>query len=52
MDPARKLSVENMKRIIELRQEGDSTWNVAKCVGCSQSAVSKNLDQVRAKLEG
>ncbi|CAI9543781.1 unnamed protein product [Staurois parvus] len=35
------MSVETKERIIKLLQEGKSSWNVAKDVDCSQSAVCK-----------
>uniref|UniRef100_A0A8C1NF85 Transposase Tc1-like domain-containing protein n=1 Tax=Cyprinus carpio TaxID=7962 RepID=A0A8C1NF85_CYPCA len=41
MAPTREMSVETKERIIKLLKEGKSSRNVAKNVGCSQSAVSK-----------
>ncbi|XP_069611187.1 gastrula zinc finger protein XlCGF53.1-like [Ranitomeya imitator] len=39
--PTREMSIETKERIIKLLKEGKSSRNVAKDVGCSQSAVSK-----------
>ncbi|CAJ0929362.1 unnamed protein product [Ranitomeya imitator] len=41
MAPTRDMSIETKERIIILLKEGKSSRNVAKDVGCSQSAVSK-----------
>lgn len=41
MAPRPELSIETKERIIQLLEEGKSSRNVAKDVGCSQSAVSK-----------
>ena len=47
MAPTRELSIKTMERIIKLLWEENPTWYVAKSVGCSQSAVSKNLVQYK-----
>uniref|UniRef100_A0A8C5ECY3 Transposase Tc1-like domain-containing protein n=1 Tax=Gouania willdenowi TaxID=441366 RepID=A0A8C5ECY3_GOUWI len=41
MAPTPEMSVETKERIIKLHKECKSSWNVAKDVGCLQSAVSK-----------
>ena len=41
MAPTKELSVETMKRIVNLIQEGNTQWIFTEDIGCSPLTVSK-----------